>query len=240
MKYLVFDIETRIDKGLVRSVYHPGQAISDEEAYERVRERLQREQGSDFFPVTFHVPIVVALGEVADDGTLARVDALGGADTAAQLTRTFWQQVEECTGVLVSFNGRGFDLPVMELQALRHGIDAPRYFTDRYGPRNRFSDKHLDLHDFLSNAGAVRLRGGLDVVSRLIGLPGKTEISGRDVQRLWERGEVGSVERYCRRDVIQTYLVLLRVERLRGRIGAADLQRLWAAAEPWRREVELV
>ncbi|MBI4514630.1 MAG: 3'-5' exonuclease [Deltaproteobacteria bacterium] len=238
MKYLVFDIETRIDKGLVRAVYHPDEPLSDEEAYERVRQHLRQEYDSDFFPVPFHVPICVVLGRVSDDLRLSAVDTYSVAELSeAEVVRRFWAEVEAMDAKLVSFNGRGFDLPVLELQALRHGVAAPRYFNERYGLRYRYSDQQYDLHDFLTNAGAVRLRGGLDMLSKLIGLPGKTTVRGEQVEALWGAGETQAISRYCRRDVIQTYLLLLRVERMRGRVSQAQLEALWAAAAAWRAEL---
>ncbi|HUI28517.1 MAG TPA: 3'-5' exonuclease [Candidatus Kryptonia bacterium] len=238
MKYLVFDIETRVDKSLVRAIYRPDQATSDDQAYEAVRQQLADEHGSDFIPTAFHVPICIALGSIDDDLKLVGIDVLGGElmndrDLAAE----FWTRLEGLAGTLLSFNGRGFDLPVLELQALRYGIAAPRYFNERNGQRYRYSDRHYDLYDFLSNSGIHRIRGGLDLLSLLVGLPGKGAVSGRDVQALWETGKLAEIQRYCRRDVIQTYLLFLRVERMRGRITPPQLDNLWESAAIWRAEL---
>jgi 3'-5' exonuclease len=238
MKYLVFDVETRIDKALLRSVYHPKESITDDEAYQRVRTQLAAERGSDFIPLSFHVPIAIVVGAVDDNLQLRALEVLGDAGcTESQLARRFWSQVESLDGVLVSFNGRAFDLPVLELQALRHGIEAPRYFNERQGQRYRYSDRHYDLYDFLTNAGFYRVRGGLDLLAKLVGLPGKTSIDGASVQALWEEGKIDDIRHYCRQDVIQTYMLLLRVERMRGRISADQLDQLWQAAAPFRAEL---
>jgi predicted PolB exonuclease-like 3'-5' exonuclease len=221
MSLLVFDIETRVDKALLRATQFARLEISDDEAYERMRDRLRHESDgrSDFFPVTYHVPISIALAGVGDDYGLLGVEVLG-ADRLGEdgLVREFWRRLEAFDGILVSFNGRGFDLPVLELQALRHGCALPNYFgNDRNGLRQRFG-RHLDLHDCLSNFGAARLRGGLDLIAKLVGLPGKSDVAGGDVQRLWERGRWDDIHRYCADDALQTYFVLLRVEQLRGRL----------------------
>ncbi len=238
MKHLVFDIETRIDKALVRAVYRPGEGSSDDEAYESARRQLLEERGSDFFPVSFHVPVCITLGRVAEDRSLTSLETLAGPELAeAELAREFWARVAALDGALISFNGRGFDLPVMELQALRHGVAVPRYFNERNSARSRFSERHYDLHEFITNYGAYRVRGGLDLLTKLIGLPGKSEVRGSEVQRLWESGRTAEIRAYCRRDVIQTYLLFLRVERLRDRIAADELERLWRAAEPFRAEL---
>lgn len=232
MAVLVFDIETRIDKQLLRDTLFRGQALSDDDAFERMREQLWQESGgrSDFFPVTFHVPISIALLHAADDGAIEAREVLGADQLGeAGLAREFWSRLEAFNGLLVSFNGRGFDLPVLELAALRHGCAAPRYFTERNGLRQRFG-RHLDLLDWLSNNGAVRLRGGFDLIARVAGLAGKGAVSGGDVQRLFERGCWSDIHRYCADDARQTYLLWLRVEQLCGRLAAERAAALAAAA----------
>jgi predicted PolB exonuclease-like 3'-5' exonuclease len=232
MSILAFDIETRIDKALVRATQFRGQSLSDDEAFERLREQLWRESSgrSDFVPVSYHVPISIALVSAADDGTLHDVDVLG-ADRLGEdgLAHEFWRRLEAFDGLLISYNGRAFDLPVMELQALRHGCAVPRYFTERNGLRHR-TGRHLDLLDWFGNFGAARLRGGFDLLARVAGLPGKGDVSGGDVQRLWERGRWDDIHRYCADDAIQTYLLFLRMERLCGRLEADRLEQLSAAA----------
>lgn len=233
MSLLAFDIETRVDKALLRATQFAGLAIGDDEAYERMRDVLRRESGgrSDFFPVTYHVPISIALAAAGADHALREVTVLGADQLGeAGLVREFWRRLEGFDGTLVSFNGRGFDLPVLELQALRHGLALPRYFGERNGLRQRFG-RHLDLHDWLANHGAARLRGGLDLIAKLVGLPGKRAVGGGDVQRLWERRRWAAIHRYCADDALQTYLVLLRVEQLRGKLGAARVASLTAAAQ---------
>ncbi len=286
MTYAVFDIETRIDKALVKAVYAPRESIGDEVAYQRTRAQLLEQTGSDFFPPPFHVPIVIAVANVSSDWELTEVEVIAGAPEAAmesaaaeadgkpqavaeadkmpqaaaeadkmpqavaeadkmpqaaaeaEMIRAFWERVEQFRGTLVSFNGRNFDLPVLELQALRHGCVAPRYFNERYGHRHRYSEQgHYDLYDFLSNYGMVRLRGGFQLLARLVGLPGKTDVSGADVQGLWEAGRHQDIVAYCRRDVIQTYLLFLRVELMRGRLALDRYDRVVELAAPFRREL---
>jgi predicted PolB exonuclease-like 3'-5' exonuclease len=239
MSYAVFDIETRIDKGLVKSIYASREAISEDDAYERARAELLERHGSDFFPPPFHVPIAILVGNVTSDWELTGVEEVGGKDASEEaIVRGFWERVEQFRGTLVSFNGRGFDLPVLELQALRYGCQAPRYFNERYGHRHRYSEQgHYDLYDFLSNFGITRLRGGFDLLARLIGLPGKGDIAGADVQGLWEAGRRQEIADYCRRDVIQTYFLFLRVELMRGRLDAERYAQVVAKADAYRREL---
>src|SRR5262249_42806223 len=121
MSFLFFDIETRVDKSLLRATLLRDQAVSDEEAYEILRGQLLRDTGSDFVPLSLHVPVSIAIAAAADDLLLSELEVLR-ADRIGEagLVRAFWERLEAFPGTLVSFNGRGFDLPVLELQALRH------------------------------------------------------------------------------------------------------------------------
>jgi 3'-5' exonuclease len=233
MSYAIFDIETRIDKRLLADAVFRGEGLSESEAYERMRRELIEKNGNDFFPLSFHVPISIAIGFVATDYGLQSIDSLptGTYDEEA-LAREFWERVERFPGCLVSFNGRQFDLPVLELQALRYGCPAPRYFGDQSAHRHRYRrDKHYDLYDFITNAGMYRVRGGFDLLSRMMGFPAKGEIDGSMVQGLWEEGRLEEIHRYCRRDVLQTYRLLLRVEVVRGRIEKERAEALVRAAD---------
>lgn len=119
IRYLVFDIETRVDKALVKQIYDPENALTLEQAYDKARDQILERSGqqSDFFPVPFHIPIAIATLQ-ADENY--RIRALGclGADrfSESELVARFWQ-VFENAATLVTFNGRGFDLPVLEMQA---------------------------------------------------------------------------------------------------------------------------
>ena len=238
MRYTIVDIETRIDKSLVRSVYFPHADLADQDAYQQVRQRLQAEQGNDFFPLSFHIPISIAVGQVNEERVLTAVETLHETEYSEEaIVRTFWQRLERFPGTLVTFNGRGFDLPVLELQALKYGCQAHRYFNGK--ARNRYAEEgHFDLYDFLTNYGVHRLRGGFNLLAKMIGLPGKTEIDGSMVQQLWQEQRLGDIHRYCRHDVIQTYFLFLRVELLRGRMTPEQYEYVQQQSAKFREELE--
>ncbi len=220
MAFAVFDVETRVDKHLLNQVYFDGQALSDSEAFDRYREDLRRRRDSDFFPITLHVPISIAVGNVGDDYVLNAVESVALGDYSEEkLVREFWARAERFVGTLVSFNGRRFDIPVLELAALRHGIAAPAHFAEEGGARDRYSGvRHFDLFDYLTNFGAVSLAGGMDLLLKMIGMPGKTGMDGSMVQEYFEAGRLDEIHRYCRSDVVQTYFLFLRVALMRGEI----------------------
>jgi predicted PolB exonuclease-like 3'-5' exonuclease len=233
MRYAVFDIETRVDKPLLNRVFFAGQGLDDDEAYARFRADLYKRQGDDFPPLVLHVPISIALGDVGPDHVLHRVESLALENySEAELVREFWRRLENFSGCLVSFNGRHFDLPVLELQALRQGLSCPVHFSDA-GRRRRYADaRHLDLLDFVTNYGVFRLRGGMDALLKLIGMPGKKAMDGSRVQQAYEAGSLEEIHRYCRDDVVQTYFLFLRVQLLRGEINA-EQYRVAAQASAW-------
>ncbi len=241
MNFAIFDIETRIDKALIRAVMFPHDDVTEEEAYQRFRQQVseERDHRNDFLPIAFHIPISIVVGNVTGNHTLTAVEVLCAQDYSEEgIVCEFWRRVEIFPGTLVSFNGRAFDLPVMEMQALRYGCQAPRYFNEKYGHRYRYSEeRHYDLFDFLSNVGVHRIRGGFNLLARLIGLPGKTWVDGSMIQGLWEAGQLGLIHTYCRQDVIQTYGLFLRIELMRGRLTSEAYQAAWDAATPFREEL---
>ncbi|HXD90058.1 MAG TPA: 3'-5' exonuclease [Candidatus Binataceae bacterium] len=238
MPFAVFDIETRIDKRLLNQVFFAHEAISDDEAFTRFKQDPRNRSG-DFMPLTLHLPIAIAVGDVGDDYVLRSVESLAAEDYSEEnLVREFWRRMESFAGVLVSFNGRGFDLPVLELAALRHGISAPHYFASADSPRIRHGGRHLDLYDFLCNFGATGLRGGMDLLLKMIAMPGKTAMDGSQVQEYFEAGRLAEIQRYCRADVIRTYFLFLRVELMRGRIDDACYRAALAASSHFRDELD--
>jgi len=237
-RYLVFDIETRVDKELVKRVHDPENTLTLDQAYDKARDTLleKSNQQSDFFPIPFHLPIAIATLQADENYRIRSLGCLG-ADRYAEpeLVTRFWQ-VFEGSQTLVTFNGRGFDLPVLESRALKHGLSLPRYFGDPHSRTNyrsgRYSDAcHIDLCDLLSNYGAVYRRGSLDILAKLIGLPGKYLIEGQDVEYLFRQGRLKEISQYCITDVLQTYLLFLKVELLRGKLDPKGYEAALAAAE---------
>jgi 3'-5' exonuclease len=235
--YLIFDIETRVDKDLVKQIYDPENSLTLEQAYDTARDQILERSGkqSDFFPIPFHVPIAISTMQ-ADEKYRIRSLGCFGADrySEPEMVSKFWESFER-SHTLVTFNGRTFDLPVLESRALKYGLSLPRYFAAGEGRStfrgNRYSDTyHIDLCDYLSNFGAYP-RNALNLWAKLTGLPGKYTIAGEDVEYLFRQGRQKEVNQYCMTDVLQTYLLFLRVERLRGKMDKAAYDAAMAAAQ---------
>lgn len=234
--YLVFDIETVPDGELLRRVKYPGENLSDDAAVERARaEALEKTGGrSDFVAVSFTYPVAICVARVAADFSLQAITCL---DTPhyrpREMVRDLWSGLDRYKAVLVSFNGRGFDLPVLELAAFRLGISAGGHFADRHGRRHRYGTRHLDLNDWLSNYGACPIEGGLNLLSKLLGKPGKMSITGHDVWSLHRAGKIKEINDYCMFDVLDTYFVFLRTRVLAGELDLDGEQKLVSAAKEW-------
>ncbi len=219
-KYMIYDIETVVDKKLLQRVLYPELAKDPEAAYQKHLLELA-EDNRDFINPAFHIPVVIAVAAVNADLELTKVGILGKEEkTPKALVAHFWQSYLEFEPLLVDFNGKGFDLRLMELWAFRLGIKlGPNYFS-KFGPRYRFSEeRHLDLHEYLSNYGAIRYRGGLNLFSKILGKPGKMGTTGDKVQELFDQKKIFEIEDYCLADTMDTYFVFLRTQVMRGVLG---------------------
>jgi hypothetical protein len=162
-------------------------------------------------------------GAAARSGKAGPCDETAGAEgTPDQRERGVLEDFSRFVGrarpVLVTYNGRSFDLPVIALRSLCHGVPLAWYYREK-NVRYRYSEEgHLDLCDWLADHGATR-SGSLDAVARLIGLPGKLGVDGSQVEGLYRAGQLAAIQRYCLADVAQTALLFLRFRLLQGLLG---------------------
>jgi predicted PolB exonuclease-like 3'-5' exonuclease len=236
--YLIFDIEAIADGDLVSRIRYPAENLSANDAIARYRAELLEQTGKDVLPTTFMLPISVAIAKV--DATCQLLDLVildAPQFRPAVITRLFWQGWNHYQRpTLVSFNGRGYDLPVLELAAFRYGYAVPAWFNIQARSyeqaRNRYNaEAHLDLCDLISNFGAARLVGGLNLLANLIGKPGKTGVDGSKVQDMYFAGELAAINDYCRCDVLDTYFVFLRTRVLLGKLTVEAEHKLVASAK---------
>jgi predicted PolB exonuclease-like 3'-5' exonuclease len=232
--YIVFDIETVPNGSLIADVLYAGENLSAEEAVARQeKEALDASDGkSSFVPLTFQAPVIIAVARVSADFQLQKVAILDAPHyRERRMVELFWKGIETYPdATLVDFGGRGFDLPVLELAAFRHGISLPTYFGKGGAYRARFGDRHLDIMEWLGNWGAYRMRGGLNLLAKMLGKPGKMDVRGELVAGLWREGKKNLVASYCVCDVLDTYFVFLRTRVLTGNISCEDETRIEAHA----------
>lgn len=225
-----FDIETIPDVEFGRKYFELGD-LADEKVATAMTFKRQQETGSEFLPL--HQHRVVAISVALRTGNSFRVWSLGdeGSDEADLVAR-FFDGIDKYSPDLVSWNGSGFDLPVLHYRALRHGIQAPRYWEMGEADRdfkwnnylNRFHWRHIDLMDVLAGF-QNRGRASLDQMAVLLGFPGKLGMSGAKVWDTWLGGGIREIRNYCETDVLNTWLVYLSFEHMRGNLDDRALQR---------------
>lgn len=239
IKYFVFDCESVADGAAIAKTKYPDQTLSDKEAVARFRQDLVFESGRDFIPYTYQIPVAVVIAKVREDFSLAEIVSLDQPlhrpHVIAKHFWLGWEKYEQPT--LVTFNGRSFDLPLMELAAYRYGISVPAWFNMMHRSayqqtRNRYNlNAHIDLHEMLTNFGSTWFRGGLNLAANLVSKPGKMDVQGDMVQDLYEQGKVAEINEYCRCDVLDTYFVFLRFSVLTGQITLEAEKNLVAKAK---------
>jgi hypothetical protein len=230
MNTLVFDIETIPDTDFGRR-HLALDGLDDEAVAQAMFEQRREKSGGEFLPLHQHRVIAISCVMRSRDGL--RLWTLGEPDSGEEeLVARFFDGIERFKPDLVSWNGSGFDLPVLHYRALRHGVVATRYWETGDADRdfrfnnylNRFHWRHLDLMDVLAGyqfRGAARL----DEIAVLLGFPGKLGMSGDRVWDEYRAGRVGAIRDYCETDVLNTWLVYLRFEQMRGRYTAKELER---------------
>jgi predicted PolB exonuclease-like 3'-5' exonuclease len=225
---LVFDIETVPDVAGLRRARPVPAELSDAAVLDAYTQQRRAQTGGDFMPL--HLQKVVAIACALRDGGGLKIASVGNpGDEEPELLRRFFDLVDKLTPQLVSWNGGGFDLPVLNQRALIHGVTAARFWdwgdTDRDFKWNsylgRYHTRHLDLMDVLAMY-QPRASAGLDVMARLCGFPGKLGMDGSEVHAAVEAGRLDEVRDYCETDVMNTYLLYLRFRLLRGELTAGE------------------
>lgn len=240
VKYIVFDIETIVDGDLIQKVIYPDEALTATAARKKYAAERQATTGSDFIPITYHVPVSISVAKIDADFSLIDLKSLDEEESRPhKMTHDFWhgwkQYICPC---FVTFNGRGFDLPVMELAAYRYGVNIKRWLSPGSKlyeqPRYRYNDGgHIDLHELLTNFGAGRFHGGLNLAATILGKPGKMDMKGGQVQQCHDEGLLEQIHGYCRCDVLDTYFVFLRTRVMTGEISLERESEIVANTKQW-------
>lgn len=245
MSVLVFDIETVPDVETGRRL-HGLEGLDDADTAKAMFHLRRNEVGHDFLPLHLHkvVAISCVLANVHGGGDLINVWSLGEPDAPeAELIKRFYDGLDRFTPDLVSWNGSGFDLPVLHYRAMAHRIQAPRYWETGDGDQSfrwnnylsRFHWRHMDLMDVLAGYQA-RANAKLDQIAVLCGFPGKLGMDGSKVFDTWLAGGINAIRDYCETDVINTYLVYLRFELMRGKLNPDEHDNAVAALKKYLRD----
>lgn len=227
MNVLVFDIETVPDVASGRRL-HGLEGLSDEDVAKAMFHMRRQETGGSEF-LKLHLQRVVAISAVLRTRDALKVWSLGDPSAdEREIVQRFFDGIDKFSPTLVTWNGGGFDLPVLHYRALLHGIAAPRYWDTGDDDRDfkwnnylsRYHARHTDLMDVLSGY-QTRACAPLDEIACMLGFPGKMGMSGAKVWDSYLDGGIEAIRNYCETDVLNTYLVFLRFELLRGKLTQA-------------------
>lgn len=234
---LVFDIESIPDVEGLRALSGAAAdatACSDAEVYEKYLAERAAEGKSDFMPL--HLQRILVISCVFRNAEGLRVHSFvdresEGRSQEAKVIQGFFGSIEKHVPQLVSWNGTGFDLPVLNYRALRHGLAAPKFWDlgedDRDFKWNnyigRYHMRHLDLMDLLA-LYQPRASAPLDAMAKLCGFPGKLGMDGSAVYPAYLGGQLEEIRRYCETDVMNTYLLYCRFQKLRGGFTEAEYE----------------
>lgn len=231
---LIFDIETIPDVAGLRRLHDLPDDLADDEVAELAMQQRRAATGNDFLP--HYLQRVVTISCVFRDPAQFKVFSLSEPESdEAGIIQRFFDGIERFTPQIVSWNGGGFDLPVLHYRGLLHGVTAPRYWEMGEGDArdardfkwnnyiSRYHSRHLDLMDLLA-LYQPRANAPLDVLAKLMGFPGKLGMDGSAVWGAYQAGRITEIRDYCETDVVNTYLVYLRFQRMRGVMLAEEYE----------------
>lgn len=223
----IFDCESIPDADLIRQsefgMIKKNQKLSDEALSLAFMKEYEKDQGTSFLPLPYH-KIVCICAVLADEfGNFIKVAKMNG-DSEASIIQAFFDVINKSKPRLVSFNGRGYDMPLLILRGLKYNINAKAYLDtkDKWNNyQSRYAkEKHLDLFDTLSSFGQRGCR--LDLLCKMVGFPGKYDVSGDDVMRLYYEKKLDKIVEYCESDVLNTYLLFLKYELIHAHLCLND------------------
>ncbi len=224
----IFDCETIPDLALAKAHFQlDGTPLEiSEKAFELQEER----SGSSFLPLPFHQVVAISAVICDDFGRYKKVSSIEGENEETMIAN-FLSFIEKHNPKLVSFNGRNFDMPMLLIRAMKYNLSCSAYFEtdnralnkskwDNY--RYRYSDRfHVDLMDHISEFGAARGLN-LNLLCAMMGIPGKFDVSGDEVHRLYYENKIEEIQEYCESDVLNTYWLYLKYELLKGNLTRED------------------
>jgi len=229
MNVFVFDIETVPDIESGKRLYGLD-GLSDKEVGNILFHKRRQESGNEFLRLHLHRIVAISVALCTRDRFT--VWSLGDLESPEkELVERFYSGIEKYTPTIVSWNGKGFDLPVLHYRALLHGVCASRYWETGDNDNSfrwnnylsRYHSRHTDLMDVIAGY-EPRAAAPLDEIASILGFPGKMGMSGARVWDEYQAGNLEGIRNYCETDVINTYLVYLRFELVRGHLNANEYE----------------
>lgn len=229
---LAFDIETVPDTRAVRLLNRLPDSVSDADAAEAAFQQRRAKTGSDF--MQHHLHRVVAISCCLRWNDKIHIGSIGSEHSSeAEIIAEFFKLIDKRRPQLVSWNGGGFDLPVLHYRALIHGVQAATYWEMGERPEmrdwkfnnyiSRYHARHCDLMDLLSLYQA-RAAVPLDDMAKLCGFPGKLDTDGSQVWQRYQDGDIAGIRHYCETDAANTYLLFQRFRFMTGALTPEEYE----------------
>lgn len=228
MNILVFDIETIPDTKSAARLFGLTELKDEDIAKAMATRQLQKTGSTDFLPLHLHKIVAISALHCTDEWL--KIGSLGEVDSSEkELIDRFYNRIERYSPTLVSWNGSGFDLPVLHYRSLLHGVNAKRYWEVGEHERefrfnnyvNRYHWRHTDLMDILAGFN-LRASAPMEEIAVMLGFPGKLGMHGHAVWDTFLQGDIAAIRKYCETDVLNTYLIYLRWQMVRGRLAEAQ------------------
>lgn len=250
---MVFDCETILDTALIQKGFQQEfqarnidiESLDDLEISQTAMAIQKELSGTEFLPICYHQVISIAAVFCDDFGRFLKVGNFKSSGDSKEmreksLIQAFLDYLNKHQPKLVSYNGRGFDLPMLLLRAMKYKLNANAYFEEnnpQYNKskwenyRQRYCERfHIDLLESLGNYGSAR-NLKLDILANLVGFPGKYDTNGAQVLQMYYAGQQEKIDTYCQSDVLNTYGLYLNYELLKGNLTLEDYQSILNA---WR------
>ncbi len=229
---IVFDCETIPDTDMIKRDFDTNSKDLYQMTQEALSDYAESNNGSTFLPLPYHKVVAISAVVADDYGNFIKVGDFGeDSEHEVDIISHFFATIERSNPKLVSFNGRGFDMPMLLLRAMKYNLSFPSWFESNNKALNkskwenyrvRYSENfHLDLYDTLGNFGATRTLK-LDTICTMANLPGKYDISGDQVTELFYSNKLDKIKEYCQSDTLNTYWLWLKYELLKGDLNISD------------------
>jgi predicted PolB exonuclease-like 3'-5' exonuclease len=232
---LAFDIETVPDVAGIRLLHELPADLPDRDVAELAFQKRRVQTGNDFLPP--HLQRVIVISCVARDEEGVKIFSIAEPERDEKaIIQRFFDAVQRNVPQLVSWNGKGFDIPVLNHRALIHGVCCTKFWENgdddqsfRYNNyTNRYQTRHLDLMDQLAMFNS-RNFAPLDDMARLTKLPGKQGMGGAEVWPEYQNGNLKAIRDYCEADVVNTFLLFLKFQVVRGVVAPEQYEAECAA-----------
>ena len=232
MNVLAFDIETIPDIEGGRRLYDLDSSLNDDDVTKVMFNKQRDKSGNEFLPSHLQRVCAVSVAYRNRLNNEFKVWTLGEENSSEkEIIERFFAGIDKLSPTLVTWNGSGFDLPVMQQRGLINGVQAPRYWDTGEDDKDfkwnnyisRYHARHIDLMDVMASYNP-RANAPLDQMAVLLGFPGKMGMDGSKVCDAFLQGKIKDIRDYCETDALNTYLVYLQWLFVKGRLTATELQ----------------